>query len=56
MRDGKLVVDSLIADLQSGRQLRLAIDSEEASDYLACVAGVSKVEAGVRRWQVFLLA
>ena len=44
MRDGKLVVDSLIADLQSGRQLRLAIDSEEASDYLACVAGVSKVE------------
>ena len=27
MRDGKLVVDSLIADLQSGRQLRLAIDS-----------------------------
>lgn len=44
MRDGKLVVDSLIADLQSGRQLRLAIDSGEASDYLACVAGVSKVE------------
>ena len=41
MRDGKLVVDSLIADLQSGRQLRLAIDSGEASDYLACVAGVS---------------
>ena len=44
MRDGKLVVDSSIADLQSGRQLRLAIDSGEASDYLACVAGVSKVE------------
>jgi len=44
MRDGKLVVDSSIADLQSGRQLRLAIDSSEASDYLACVAGVSKVE------------
>ena len=44
MRDGKLVVDSLIADLQSGRQLRLAIDSGEASDYLACVAGVSKVD------------
>ena len=44
MRDGKLVVDSLIADLQSGRQLRLAIDSGEASDYLACVPGVSKVE------------
>ena len=44
MRDGKLVVDSLISDLQSGRQLRLAIDSGEASDYLACVAGVSKVE------------
>jgi len=44
MRDGKLVVDSSIADLQSGRQLRLSIDSGEASDYLACVAGVSKVE------------
>ena len=44
MRDGKLGVDSLIADLHSGRQLRLAIDSGEASDYLACVAGVSKVE------------
>ena len=44
MRDGKLVVDSSIVDLQSGRQLRLAIDSGEASDYLACVAGVSKVE------------
>ena len=44
MRDGKLVVDSSIADLQSGRQLRLTIDSGEASDYLACVAGVSKVE------------
>jgi ABC-2 type transport system ATP-binding protein len=44
MRGGKLVVDSRIEDLQSGRQLRVAIDSGEASDYLGCVAGVSKVD------------
>ncbi len=44
MRGGKLVVDSRIEDLQSRRQLRVAIDSGEASDYLGRVAGVSKVE------------
>ena len=43
MRGGKLVVDSPIEDLQSGRQLLVAIDSGEASDYLGRVAGVSKV-------------
>ena len=44
MRGGKLVVDSPIEDLQSGRQLLVAIDSGEASDYLGRVAGVSKVD------------
>lgn len=44
MCGGKLVVDSRIKDLQSGRQLHVTIGSGEASDYLGCVAGVSKVE------------
>ncbi len=44
MRGGKLIIDSRIEDLQSGRQLRVAVDSAQAGDYLGRVAGVSKVE------------
>ncbi len=44
MCGGRLVVDSRIEDLQSGRQLHVTTDSGEASDYLSRVAGVSKVE------------
>ncbi len=42
MRSGRLVIDSFIEDLQSGRQLYVTIDNGEASDYLGRVAGVSK--------------
>lgn len=47
MRQGKLVVDSRMEELQTVRQLRLTVDNAEAADYLgrvACVSAVHKVE------------
>lgn len=44
MRQAKLVVDATIAELQSGRQLRVVIDNPEAGSYLGALAGVSHVE------------
>ena len=44
MRGGKLVVDSCMDELQSVRQLRVTIDSPDATEYLSCVADVSSVE------------
>ena len=43
MRQGKLVVDSRIEDLQTGRQLRVTVNNDQAADYLGRVAGVSAV-------------
>ena len=43
MRQGKLVVDSRIEDLQTGRQLRVTVNNDRAADYLSSVAGVSAV-------------
>lgn len=47
MRQGKLVVDSRMEELQTVRQLRLTVDNAEAADYLgrvACASAVHKVE------------
>jgi len=43
MRQGKLVVDSRIEDLQTGRQLRVTVNNDKAADYLGRVAGVGAV-------------
>lgn len=43
MRNGELVVDSRIEDLQSGQHLQITINNENAADYLNRVEGVAKV-------------
>jgi ABC-2 type transport system ATP-binding protein len=43
MRQGKLVVDSRVDDLQAGRQLRVTVNNAKAADYLERIAGVSSV-------------
>ena len=44
MRQGKLVVDAPIEELQSGRQLRVTVDNGAALDYLKQIVGVSSAE------------
>ncbi|MDQ8194477.1 ABC transporter ATP-binding protein [Coraliomargarita sp. SDUM461004] len=44
MRQGQLVVDSRMEDLQAGRQLRVTVNNVNAADYLRRVAGVSAVQ------------
>ncbi|MGZ0707907.1 ABC transporter ATP-binding protein [Coraliomargarita sp. W4R53] len=44
MRQGKLVVDSRMEALQTGRQLRITVNNAKAAEYLGRVAGVSAVQ------------
>ena len=44
MREGKLIIDSTIDDLQAGHRLLLAIDNKEADKYLSKLDGVKGVK------------
>lgn len=45
MRNGKMVVDSRLADLQSDQQLLLAVDNSNAAEYLTKIDGVQGVKS-----------
>ena len=44
MRQGNLVIDSTLAELQAGHQLRLSIDNPDAKAYLQAIDGVEGVQ------------
>ncbi len=45
MRNGKMVIDSRLSDLQSGQQLLLSVDNKDAASYLDKVDGIQKVKS-----------
>lgn len=44
MRSGQMVVDSRLADLQSGHHLQITVDNEDASSYLNEIKGINEVK------------
>lgn len=46
MRNGKMVIDSRLEDLQSGQHLLVSVDNKDAASYLREIDGVDEVKIG----------